>query len=304
MRPSTRLRQLLAGPDIIVAPGVYDGLSARLACRAGFPAVYATGGGIARSMGYPDLGLLGLVEVADRVASIAEHSDVPVVAAADTGYGNPLSVRGTVRAFKRAGVAAFHLEDQQFPKRCGHYDDKSVVPVEEMAQKIRAAREAATDADLVIIARTDAIAVEGFEAALARTQAYAEAGADMLFVESPQTEAQIKAVPARLRAPQLINMFLGGRTPLVPLERLRAWGYRIVIIPSDLQRAAIRAMEGCWRPSGATATARLWPGAWPRSRSGRPWWTRRGTSSSTGGTRAGRALHPLEPLIDLHGHRR
>ncbi|MBI2528553.1 MAG: oxaloacetate decarboxylase [Candidatus Rokubacteria bacterium] len=243
MRPSTRLRRLLAGPDIIVAPGVYDGLSARLACRAGFSAVYATGGGIARSLGYPDLGLLGLVEVADRVARIVEQSEVPVIADADTGYGNALSARRAVRELERAGVAAFHLEDQHFPKRCGHYADKSVVPVEEMAQKIRAAREAASDPDLVIIARTDAIAVEGFEAALARAQAYAEAGADMLFVEAPQTEAQIEAVPARLRAPQLINMFLGGKTPLVSLERLRAWGYRIVIIPSDLQRAAIRAME-------------------------------------------------------------
>jgi 2-methylisocitrate lyase-like PEP mutase family enzyme len=243
VRASTRLRQALAGPDVLVAPGVYDGLSARLACQAGFPALYATGGGIARSMGYPDLGLLGLVEVADRVAGIVEQSTVPVIADADTGYGNALSVRRTVLRFERAGVAGFHLEDQQFPKRCGHYDDKSVVPVAEMVQKIRAAREAAGDSDLVIIARTDAIAVEGFEAALARARAYAEAGADVLFVEAPRTEAEIEAIPAQVGGRHLINMFLGGKTPLVPLERLQAWGYRMVIIPSDLQRAAIRAME-------------------------------------------------------------
>ena len=243
MRPTTRLRQLLAGGECLVAPGVYDGLSARLAARAGFPAVYATGGGIARSMGYPDLGLLGLTEVVARLANIAEQSAVPVIADADTGYGNALSVRRAVREFERAGVAALHLEDQTFPKRCGHYDDKGLVPVAEMVQKLRAARDAATDADLVLIARTDAIAVEGFDAALARAAAYAEAGADVLFVEAPRTEAEIEAIPARVKRPHLINMFQGGKTPLVAVDRLRDWGYRIVIIPSDLQRAAIRAMD-------------------------------------------------------------
>ena len=243
MRPTTRLRELLAGGECLVAPGVYDGLSARLAARAGFPAVYATGGGIARSMGYPDLGLLGLTEVVGRLANIAEQSAVPVIADADTGYGNALSVRRAVREFERAGVAALHLEDQTFPKRCGHYDDKGLVPVAEMVQKLRAARDAATDADLVLIARTDAIAVEGFDAALARAAAYAEAGADVLFVEAPRTEAEIEAIPARVKRPHLINMFQGGKTPLVAVDRLRDWGYRIVIIPSDLQRAAIRAMD-------------------------------------------------------------
>jgi 2-methylisocitrate lyase-like PEP mutase family enzyme len=243
VRPTARLRQLLAGGECLVAPGVYDGLSARLAARAGFPAVYATGGGIARSMGYPDLGLLGLTEVVGRLANIAEQSAVPVIADADTGYGNALSVRRAVREFERAGVAALHLEDQTFPKRCGHYNDKGLVPVAEMVQKLRAARDAATDADLVLIARTDAIAVEGFDAALARAAAYAEAGADVLFVEAPRTEAEIEAIPARVERPHLINMFQGGKTPLVAVDRLRAWGYRIVIIPSDLQRAAIRAMD-------------------------------------------------------------
>ena len=242
MRAATELRRLIGASGIVVAPGVYDGLSARLTARAGFPAVYATGGGIARSMGYPDLGLLGLTEVVDRLRPIVEHAGVPVIADADTGYGNALSARRAVREFERAGVAALHLEDQTFPKRCGHYDDKSVVPVGEMAQKLRAARDAAND-DLVLIARTDALAVEGLDAAIERGQAYAEAGADVIFVEAPTTEAEIEAVGRRLRHPLLINMFQGGKTPLVALDRLVRWGYRVAIIPSDLQRAAIRAME-------------------------------------------------------------
>jgi len=243
MRATTALRQLLKGEGVVVAPGVYDGLSARLARRAGFAAVYATGGGIARSMGYPDLGLLGMTEVIERLAGIVEHAGVPVIADADTGYGNALNVRRTVREFERAGVAALHLEDQTFPKRCGHLDDKSVVPIAEMAGKLRAARDAAGDADLVLIARTDAIAVEGLDGALERAHAYAEAGADVIFVEAPVSEAQIEAIARRVPGPKLLNMFEGGKTPLVPLARLHTLGYRIVIIPSDLQRAAIRAMQ-------------------------------------------------------------
>jgi 2-methylisocitrate lyase-like PEP mutase family enzyme len=242
MRASTTLRALLRRDAVVVAPGVYDGLSARLARQAGFDAVYATGGGIARGMGYPDLGLLGLSEVAERLAGIVEHAAVPVIADADTGYGNALNVRRTVREFERAGVAALHLEDQTFPKRCGHLDDKSVVPVAEMVGKLRAARDAA-DPDLVLIARTDALAVEGLDAAIDRAHAYAAAGADVLFVEAPTSEAQIETIARRLPAPKLLNMFEGGKTPLVDLGRLQALGYRIVIIPSDLQRAAIRAMQ-------------------------------------------------------------
>ena len=243
MRATTALRQLLKGEGVVVAPGVYDGLSARLARRAGFAAVYATGGGIARSMGYPDLGLLGLTEVIERLAGIVEHAGVPVIADADTGYGNALNVRRTVLEFERAGVAALHLEDQTFPKRCGHLDYKSVVPIAEMVGKLRAARDAAGDADLVLIARTDAIAVEGLDRALERAHAYTEAGADVIFVEAPVSEAQIEAIARRVPGPKLLNMFEGGKTPLVPLARLHALGYRIVIIPSDLQRAAIRAMQ-------------------------------------------------------------
>jgi len=243
MRPTTRLRQRLGSAPILVAPGAYDGLSARLVARAGFDAVYATGGGIARSAGYPDLGLLTMSEIVDRLAAIVEHSTLPVIADADTGYGNALNVQRMVRAFERAGVAALHLEDQQFPKRCGHYDDKGVIPTAEMAQKLRAARDAAADPDLVIIARTDALAIEGMGGAISRAHAYAEAGADVIFVEAPTTEGEIEEIARQVPQPKLINMFEGGKTPLVPLVRLQALGYRIVIIPSDLQRAAIRAME-------------------------------------------------------------
>jgi len=235
---------MLQAPGIIVAPGAYDGFSARLIEAAGFPAVYMTGAGTAAShLGQPDLGLATLTEMANHAGHLASCVTLPVIADADTGYGNALSARRAVREFERAGVAALHLEDQTFPKRCGHYDDKSVVPVGEMVQKLRAARDAAND-DLVLIARTDALAVEGLDAAIERGQAYAEAGADVIFVEAPTTEAEIEAVGRRLRHPLLINMFQGGKTPLVALDRLARWGYRIAIIPSDLQRAAIRAMEG------------------------------------------------------------
>ena len=243
MKASTRLRTLLGAGEIIVAPGVWDGLSSRLAARAGFSAVYATGGGIARGMGYPDLGLLSLSEIVDRLANIVEHAGVPVIADADTGYGNALNTQRAVREFERAGVAALHLEDQTFPKRCGHYDDKSVISATEMAQKLRAARDATGDADLVLIARTDALAIEGLDAAIERAQVYAAAGADVIFVEAPVSIEQIETIARRVPQPKLINMFQGGKTPLVPVARLKALGYQLVIIPSDLQRAAIRAMD-------------------------------------------------------------
>ena len=243
MKASTRLRTLLGTGDVIVAPGVWDGLSSRLVARAGFSAVYATGGGIARSMGYPDLGLLSLSEIVDRLANIVEHAGVPVIADADTGYGNALNTQRAVREFERAGVAALHLEDQTFPKRCGHYDDKSVISASEMAQKLRAARDATGDADLVLIARTDALAIEGLDAAIARAHVYAAAGADVIFVEAPVSIDQIETIAHRVPQPKLINMFQGGKTPLVPVARLKTLGYQIVIIPSDMQRAAIRAMD-------------------------------------------------------------
>ncbi|HEX9843044.1 MAG TPA: oxaloacetate decarboxylase [bacterium] len=237
-----RLRGLLAQDAPVVAPGVFDGLSARLVERAGFAAVYASGGAIARSMSLPDLGLLSMSEVLARLATIVEAVDVPVIADADTGYGNALNTQRAVRAFCGAGVAALHLEDQDFPKRCGHYDDKALISAGEMAGKLRAARDAAGDG-LVLIARTDALAVEGLDAAVERAAVYAEAGADVIFVEAPTSEEQIARIAQRVPQPKLVNMFQGGKTPLVPLPRLAALGYKIVIIPSDLQRAAIGAMQ-------------------------------------------------------------
>jgi len=226
-----------------VAPGAYDGLSARLAEQAGFPAIYASGGAIARSAGVPDLGLLSMSAIADRFAAMADVVGVPIIADANTGYGNALNAQAAARAFERAGIAAFHLEDQTFPKKCGHYDDKSIVPTKEMVQKLKAVRDALHDADFVVIARTDAIAVEGFSAALDRAAAYLEAGADVSFVEAPTSEAEIAAIAKRLPGWKLINMFEGGKTPLLPVSRLQELGYQLVIIPSDTQRAAIKAMQ-------------------------------------------------------------
>ncbi len=242
-RATARLRARLAAGRTLVAPGVYDGLSARLAERAGFEVLYASGGAIARGSGYPDLGLLTATEMQARLEQLVDVTDVPIVADADTGYGNELNVHRAMRACERLGVAGVHLEDQSFPKRCGHLDDKSLVPMEQMCLKLRVARQAVADPDFLLIARTDAIAVEGLDAALRRAEAYAGAGADMLFVEAPRSEAEIEAIARHLPGPKLINMFLGGKTPLVPLERLQALGFALVIVPSDLQRAAIAAME-------------------------------------------------------------
>jgi 2-methylisocitrate lyase-like PEP mutase family enzyme len=256
MRATTRLRKLFEDGRTIVAPGVADGLSARLVAQAGFKAVYASGGAISRSAGIPDLGLLSSTEIVSRLESIVDVVDLPVIADADTGYGNALNARRAVRAFERAGVAALHLEDQAFPKKCGHYDDKSLVPVPEMIQKLKAARDALHDPDFVLIARTDAIAVEGFEAAIERAAAYVEAGADMVFVEAPTTEEQIAEIARRVPGWKLINMFQGGKTPLLPTRRLAELGYQLVIIPSDLQRAAIAAMRRalkCIADDGSTA---------------------------------------------------
>lgn len=243
MRRSTQLRNLLKSGRTVIAPGVYDGLSTRLVAQAGFQAAYASGGAIARSCGVPDLGLLSLSENADRLAQIVDVVDIPVIADADNGYGNALNAQRTARAFERAGVAAFHIEDQTFPKRCGHYDDKGVVSVGEMAGKLKAVRDALHDPDLIVIARTDAIAVEGFEAAMERCVAYARAGADVVFLDAPTSEAQIVDIGRRLPGWKLINMFQGGKTPLLPVSKLEELGFSIVIIPSDLQRAAIKAMQ-------------------------------------------------------------
>jgi 2-methylisocitrate lyase-like PEP mutase family enzyme len=237
------LRQLIQTQQTVVTPGVFDGLSALLAKQAGFPVLYASGGAIARAAGYPDLGLLTLTEITQTITQIIAVTQLPVIADADTGFGNVLNVKRTVEAFERIGVAGLHIEDQTFPKRCGHLNDKSLISTEEMCEKIAVARASLTDPNIVLIARTDAIAVEGLQSAIARALAYQKAGADMLFIEAPETIAQIEEIAATVPGLKLINMFHGGKTPMVPVERLQALGYHVIIIPSDLQRAAIKAMQ-------------------------------------------------------------
>jgi 2-methylisocitrate lyase-like PEP mutase family enzyme len=234
---------MIDGNDIHVAPGVFDGLTARLTERAGFDLIYASGGAISRSCGIPDIGLLSFTEIAQRLEQIAEVTTLPIIADADTGFGNAVNARRTIRTFERIGMAALHIEDQTFPKRCGHLDDKTLISTSEMAHKIQALKDAQTDADFVVIARTDAIAVEGFDAAIERSQLYLEAGADMIFVEAPQTVEQIEQIAKLIPQPKLINMFYSGKTPLVAKQRLRELGYKLIIIPSDLQRVAIKACE-------------------------------------------------------------
>jgi len=240
-----RLRELLAAPDLIVAPGAYDCLSARLIEAAGFPAVYMTGFGTAAAyLGRPDVGLLGMSEMADNARRIVQAVDLPVIADADTGYGNAINVIRTVQAYENAGVAAFHIEDQLAPKKCGHMEGKQLIPAVEMVEKIRAAVAARSSPDLVIIARTDARAVEGLEAALERAHQYREAGADLLFFEAPESEADIERVAASLRGmPLLFNWAEGGKTPQMTLPRLRELGFRLVIFPIGALLVAARAIR-------------------------------------------------------------
>lgn len=208
-----RLRELLVGPDMVQAPGAYDGITARLIEQAGFAAVYMTGAGTSVARGFPDYGLLTLTEMADNAGMIARSVSLPVISDADTGYGNELNVTRTVREFEARGVAAIHIEDQVSPKLCGHLDGKAVVSREEFASKIRAAAAARRDPDFVIIARTDANAVTGFEDAIARANDALAAGADMAFVEAPATLEEVAAVPRRVNGPCLLNVVPGGRLP-------------------------------------------------------------------------------------------
>ena len=240
------LRQRLAEDAILVAPGVYDALSAALASDAGFQAVYLSGASVAYTrLGGPDLGLVSVTEVADTIARIRERVATPLIADADTGFGNALNVGRTVRLFERAGASCIQLEDQSFPKRCGHLKGKTLVPATEMVGKVRAALDARASADTLIMARTDAIAVEGFKAALDRAERYVEAGADVLFVEAPESEEQMRDLNARFagRVPLLANMVEGGRTPFLAADALEALGYSVVIFPGGLVRALTKAAQ-------------------------------------------------------------
>lgn len=237
------LREAISERRLLIAPGVWDGLSARVAQAAGFEAVYVSGGSVARSAGVPDLGLITMSEMLARIREVVDSVDCPVIADADTGYGGTLNVARTVREYERVGVAALHLEDQAIPKRCGHYDDKALVAPSTMVARIEAALGARNDPALVVIARTDARAAEGLEAAIDRARRYAEAGADMLFVEGPQSEQEVAAIAQALEAPLVLNVSPGGRSPGIPAARAAELGYALMIVPSDLQRAAIFAMQ-------------------------------------------------------------
>ena len=237
------LRGLVERKAGVVVPGAFDGVSARLVERAGFPAVYMTGYGTSASrLGLPDLGYAGLAEMADHARNLAAAVSIPLIADADTGYGNALGVRRTVQAYEAAGVAALHIEDQVAPKRCGHLSGHAIVPVGEFAGKIRAAVEARHDPDLLIIARTDAISAAGFDEALRRGEAAVRAGADVLFIEAPRDEVQVEQIAKRFDAPLLYNYASGGRSPLLPMATLRALRYAIVILPVDTLLVATKAM--------------------------------------------------------------
>lgn len=255
-----RLRELLAGDTPVLAPGVYDALGARLVEEAGFPAVYMTGFGTAAGLlGRPDVGLLTMTEMVENARRIAGAVDRPVIADADTGYGNALNVVRTVQLYEQAGVAGVHIEDQVAPKRCGHMEGKQVVPAGEMAAKVRAAVAARTSPDFVIIARTDAGAVEGMPAAVERARRYRDAGADVLFVEAARSEEEIEMVASALGdVPLLFNWAEGGKTPPVAYERIRDLGFRIVIFPlSTLLTtvAAVRRVLGEIREAGTPLPA-------------------------------------------------
>ncbi|SRR6266404_1808906 len=244
MNPRQTLKGLLKRNRLLVAPGCFDGLSARLVEEAGFEAAYLSGGAVARSMGIPDIGLVTMSESIERAVQVVSATNIPIIADADTGYGNAVNLVRTVREFERAGVAAIHIEDQITPKRCGHLDGKEVIALAEMEKKLEAALKTRVDPDFCIIARTDARGVHGFDDAIARAQVFAKLGVDAIFVEAPQSEEELAEIPRRLPGvPLLVNVFKGGKTPMLPMQKLEGMGYRIAIYPSETQRAAIHAMR-------------------------------------------------------------
>ncbi|MGI9335229.1 MAG: isocitrate lyase/PEP mutase family protein, partial [Gammaproteobacteria bacterium] len=236
-RRTTTLRSLIRRPQILLAPGVYDAYLARLVEHAGFEAVYMTGAGVSHSrLGVPDLGLLSFSEMLDQAARIADSVGIPILADADTGYGNALNVMRTIKAYERAGVAGCHIEDQEAPKRCGHFDEKRIVPLPEMLGKLAAALDAREDPDFIVIARTDARTAVGLDAALERAHAFAEAGADVVFVESPRSVEELERIATALNVPLLANMVETGLTPLVNARELESLGFSIVIHPGAIGR--------------------------------------------------------------------
>ena len=258
MKNTTLLRQMLQGNRIVVAPGAHDALTAKIIDKAGFQAVYMTGYGQAAShLGKPDVGLLTLTEMVSRATNIVEAVGVPVIADADTGFGNAINVMRTVREYEKAGVAAIQLEDQVAPKKCGHMIGRQVVSREEMIGKIKAAADARNDQDLMIMARTDARTVHGIGEALERAKAYEEAGADILFVESPESIEEMKQITQHFNVPVLANMVEGGRTPFLPVEELERLGYDLVIFPTAstyLAAKALTRLMNVLKETGTTAS--------------------------------------------------
>ncbi|MDI3533647.1 MAG: methylisocitrate lyase [Thermosediminibacterales bacterium] len=244
MKKTTLLKKMILDDEILVMPGAYDALSAKIIEKAGFKAIQCTGYGIAASvLGKPDVGILTMTEMLNQTRNICNAVDIPVMADGDTGFGNAINVYHTVKAFEAAGAAGINLEDQVFPKRCGHMDGKEVIPMEEMIKKIKAAVDAKKDKDFVINARTDAIAVYGIEEAIRRGNAYAEAGADLIFVEAPQSIEDIKYIIKNIKAPVSINMTDGGKTPIATIKQLQEWGAARVSIPVTAIFAAAKGIE-------------------------------------------------------------
>lgn len=243
MTQARKLRELIAAPDLLVAPGAFDGITARTVEHAGFSCAYMTGAGSAASMGFPDYGLVTMSEMVQNAARMANVLSIPLVADADAGFGNELNVYRAVREYERAGVAGIHIEDQVDPKRCGHLDGKEVIRADDFVAKIRAAVDARRDKDFVIIARTDARAVNGFDDALARARAAVDAGADMVFVEALETADEVARLPKLVAAPALFNMVLGGKTPVSDLEQVAAAGYAMAIVPGLLMRVVLQACD-------------------------------------------------------------
>lgn len=244
MRHTTKLRRRIEDEEILIAPGTYDPMMARLIAQAGFEAVEMNGAGVTyTTLAMPDLGLVTMTEMVERARRVADACDLPVICDADTGYGNALNVIRTVREFERAGVAAIRLEDQEIPKRCGHFMGKTLVSVEEMVGKVKAALDTRIDPDFLIIARTDARSVDGFDAALDRVAAYAAAGADMVFVEAPQSAEEFAAIPKAVDVPVLANMIEGGRSPLLSAAELQGLGYSIALFANGLARFLTRQAQ-------------------------------------------------------------
>jgi len=243
-RVTTKLKKMIAGPDLAVLPGVADALNARLVAAEGFNGIYMTGAGTsANRLGMPDVGLLTMNEMADNASRIADASGLPLLADADTGWGGPLNVRRTVQLYERSGVAGLHIEDQEWPKRCGHLAGKAVISTEDMVQKIKAAVDARIDQDFQIVARTDALAVEGWNAMLDRAHAFEEAGADVLFLEAMTTMEQLTEAPKLFSKPLLYNMASSGKTPFLATNEIQDLGFGVVIYPNFVVLAAIPAIR-------------------------------------------------------------